>query len=366
MIQIQHFTWLTMIFLGLILLSLQTLALAATNCEKDKPIIIAVIDTGIDLDHPDLRNWIWTNPGESGVDAFGNDKATNGIDDDDNGFVDDLHGWNFIKNNADIRDHHGHGTHVSGLITKYWPDVLSRGPCPRLQLMVLKYFDQQFLMNDTLESSIKSFRYAIQNGAKILNFSGGGAKKSKAEEEIIRLAEQKGILLVAAAGNEGSNTDQYHFYPANYPLSNIFSVAALNKENQLLHSSNYGINTVKFAAEGENLKSSLPGGLHGVMTGTSQATALTTGIAALIQMKNPWLNSPEKLIQRLVQAGKKNSSLEFKTENMKQLNIVKSLRSRDRHISSFDQSVQNANFFSEDLFLDNHYTASALKISDGI
>lgn len=361
----QQLSWLMMIILCLTLLSLQTLALP-TDCKNEKTIVVAMIDTGVDVNHPDLKNWIWTNPGESGIDANGNDKATNGIDDDDNGFVDDLHGWNFVSNNPDISDHHGHGTHVSGLVTQYWPRALSQGPCPRLQVMILKYFDQQFLTNDTLESSIRSFRYAIENGAKIINFSGGGAKKSKTEEEIVRLAEQKQILLVAAAGNDGHDTDQLHFYPANYLFTNVLSVAALNSKNRLLSSSNFGMKTIKLAAEGENLRSALPGSLQGSMTGTSQATAVTTGLAALVYFKNPWLDTPEKIIKTLVGNGKKNNFLEFKTGNMKQLNIVKTLRSQDRHISSFGQQIKNAIFFSEDLFLDNQLSISAAKNSDGI
>ena len=359
----QQMLWLLTILLCAFLFGLQSVA---QSCDSTNALLVAVVDTGADLSHKDLKDWIWTNPGESGIDSSGNDKASNHIDDDDNGFVDDLHGWNFVQNNSDVMDHHGHGTHVSGLISKHWPPSLAKKSCPVIQLMVIKYFDQRFTENDTLDSSIKSFRYAINNGAKIINFSGGGAKKFKIEENAIRLALQKEILLVAAAGNEGANSDKFKFYPAGYMLPNILSVSALDKGNRLLSSSNYGLKTVKLATVGENLNSSLPGGIYGPMTGTSQATAVTTGIAALILHKNPWLDTPQKIIERLVRTAKKNPSLALKIGNLTQLNILKSLRSADRHTSAFGKKIENAIFIPERMFLDNNFTADTAKIPNGI
>lgn len=109
----------------------------AWQTEKgSKDIIVAVIDTGCDVHHPDLQNNIWTNPGETGLDENGNNKATNGIDDDGNGLVDDFQGWNFVNNSPDVMDEHGHGTHIAGVISG------KTGVAPGVSLMILKYFDE--------------------------------------------------------------------------------------------------------------------------------------------------------------------------------------------------------------------------------
>jgi subtilisin family serine protease len=252
-----------------------------------KEIIVAVIDTGIDVNHPDIKNNLWKNPGETGKDANGKDKATNGIDDDGNGFVDDVHGWNFVKNDHNLEDNHGHGTHIAGIVGAEGGNGLGiSGVAPKVSLMILKYYDPKSKFNDNLGNTIKSIRYANKMGAKIINYSGGGLEFSRAEFEAIQESREKGILFVAAAGNEKSNSDIHRYYPADYPLDNIISVTAINPSANVLDSSNYGTESVHIAAPGENIFSLLPGGKYGHMTGTSQATAFVSGVAALVFSNN--------------------------------------------------------------------------------
>lgn len=250
-------------------------------------VIVAVIDTGIDIFHEDITNNLWVNKGESGLDSQGRDKSRNKIDDDRNGFIDDVHGWNFVSGNSDLKDNHGHGTHVSGILgAEGGNGVGLSGVVPQVKIMTLKYYDPTSKNNNNLLNTIKSIRYATKMGAQIVNYSGGGMEFSKQEYEAIKAAKRRGILFVAAAGNEKSNSDKYNYYPANYELDNIISVTAINTSTDVLKSSNWGVNTVHLAAPGSQIRSTLPNNRYGVMTGTSQATAFVTGVAALLLSLN--------------------------------------------------------------------------------
>ena len=255
--------------------------------QGDRRVVVAVIDTGADVNHPDLAENIWHNPGETGKDANGNDKATNGIDDDNNGYIDDVYGWDFVNNKAEVVDNHGHGTHIAGIIGAVGGNGIGiSGVCPKVSLMILKYFDPKSKGNDNLKNTVRAIRYAVDMGANIINYSGGGTDPNDDEFEAIKYAEDKGVLVVAAAGNEHSNSDVSHYYPADYNLSNIISVTAIDTFAKVLRSSNYGTKTVHIAAPGEGIYSTLPGGNYGLMTGTSQATAFVSGVAALILSHN--------------------------------------------------------------------------------
>ena len=252
-----------------------------------KNIVVAVIDTGADIHHEDLKGNFWKNPGETGLDKNGKSKKTNGLDDDGNGYIDDVNGWNFVANNSDLKDNDGHGTHISGIISARVDNKKGVvGIAPNVPVMVLKYYDPKFSGSyDPLESSLKAIEYAINNGANIINYSGGGNGFSARELRVLKKAERKGILVVTAAGNGSSNADDYPFYPASYRLSNIVSVASVDKKGSLLQSSNYGVSTVDIAAPGDEIYSTFPGNKYGYKTGTSQATAFVTGAAALIMSK---------------------------------------------------------------------------------
>lgn len=348
--------WLVVILFILTLYSLESLS-QDSDCNKKSPLVVAIIDTGADLNHESIKPWLWKNPGESGLDKYGNNKETNGIDDDDNGFVDDFHGWNFVSNSSDLSDHHGHGSHIAGLITRDWHSYVSTKSCPEIQIMILKYYDQRFPQSDTLENSTMAMQYAIRNKVKIINFSGGGNKKSKREEMVLLEALKNNILITAAAGNDSSDSDLYKFYPSSYNLPNILSVAALNTKNMILPSSNYGIKSVKIAASGENILSSLPNNSFGLMSGTSQATAITAGIAALVLHKKPWLENPVTLISELCNTGTLNLSLKNKTKNSMQINLNKSLHSNGYHVSATGRKIQNTQILTEKNFLDQDITS---------
>lgn len=269
----------------------------------DQGIRVAIIDTGADIHHPDLAENIWVNPGESGLDTFGNDKATNGIDDDGNGYVDDVHGWDFVKNSPVVVDNHGHGTHIAGIVGAVGGNNVGiSGVCPKVSLMILKYYDPTARGNDNLKNTVRAIQYAIDKKAHIINYSGGGTEPNDDEMRAIKMASEvrdfaagikDGILFVAAAGNERSNSDLAPYYPADYKLRNIISVTAIDSYAKVLKSSNFGQKSVDLAAPGEGIYSTLPEGKYGVMTGTSQATAFVTGVAALILSHNKTLTAEQ-------------------------------------------------------------------------
>ena len=293
--------------------------------EDMPPLVVAVVDTGIYTKHPCLKNQLWKNEKEI---------PNNGIDDDKNGFIDDIHGWNFVENNNKIEDNHGHGTHISGIIAAQGPPHCNiLGVAPHVKIMTLKYFEEGANSHKNIVNTIKSIEYAVNNGADIINYSGGGPGANQDEKAIIAQAADKGIIFVAALGNEGSKIGgKTKYYPASYKLSNIVFVQSHNEKEERVESSNYVENQALQpkrvqTAPGENIISTLPppeylqGKLkqafyrtiafsrpikrnnYGYMTGTSQATAVATGVIALAKTKLPtW--TMEKIIQQITQGHK--------------------------------------------------------------
>jgi len=307
-----------------------------------RDIVVAIIDTGIDVRHPDLTNNLWVNPGETGADVRGNNKATNGVDDDGNGFVDDVHGWNFVNNSNDLKDNHGHGTHIAGIVGAEGGNGIGiSGISPRVSLMVLKYYDPKAPGVNNLSNTVKAIKYAIQMNANIINYSGGGTEPNMEERAAVELANQKGILFVAAAGNERSNSDIKGYYPADYDLPNIISVTAIDRSKSVLPTSNYGERSVHIAAPGNDILSTLPGGKYGPMTGTSQATAFASGVAALIMANNQELKRPDRIIKYLTQTGDTSEQLAGKTRYRKILNSYKALAIQDRDLSVTGVRAEN-------------------------
>lgn len=297
-----------------------------------KDIIVAVIDTGIDPQHEDLKENLWTNPKEI---------PNNGIDDDRNGFIDDVHGWNFVSNNNKLDDNHGHGTHIAGIIGAVGGNNKGIiGISPNVSLMVLKYYDPKVPNTDNLKNTINAIKYAIAMGAKIINYSGGGTEFSQDEKNAIAEAEKKGILFVAAAGNERSNSDEKHFYPADYGLSNIISVTAIDPSTQVLSTSNYGEKTVDIAAPGQNIISTLPDNTYGYLTGTSQATAFVSGAAVLIMAHHRDFN-PLEVKKYILATGDATMNLASKTKSMKQLNLYKALTILDQGVAINGKKAAN-------------------------
>lgn len=233
--------------------------------EGSRDIVVAVIDTGIDPSHPDIKNNLW------------HDKNT--------GF----YGWDFVSNKPNPLDDHSHGTHVAGILGAAMNTKAGvSGVAHRVSIMAVKYYSDRNSGSENLKNSIKALNWAIDHGAKIINYSGGGPEFSADEYSALKRARDKGVLLVAAAGNERQNTDlaENYYYPCAYKLDNIICVAAINIRNEMLPSSNWGRLRVDVAAPGENILSTVPGGKYAYMSGTSQATAFVTGLSALLLSKN--------------------------------------------------------------------------------
>lgn len=326
--------------------------------EGSRDVIVAVIDTGMDINHTDLKNNLWTNAGETGIDDKGRDKATNGVDDDKNGFVDDVHGWNFVSNTGKLDDNHGHGTHIAGIIGAEGGNNFGiTGIASKVSLMVIKYYDPKFQTNN-LENTIKAINYATKMKAHIINYSGGGTEYSQQEFEAIRKARSEGILFVAAAGNERSNSDKQKYYPANYELDNIISVTAIDPKLQVLSSSNYGVHTVHVAAPGEEIYSTWPGNTFGTLTGTSQATAFASGLAVLLKANNPEFNYLA-IKSHILKTGDEYPWLRSKTGTSKKLNIYKALTTLDQGVSASGAIAANTTGFKDNAFASDPQLAAS-------
>lgn len=270
---------------------------------KYTPILVAIVDTGADLDHSLIQPYLWSNPGETGLDSQGREKSSNGIDDDANGFIDDVHGWNFIDQNKNLEDQHGHGTHVAGIIASHF---VSPNP---LRLMILKYYDKKSQASQTLRASNQALDYALKMGARIVNYSGGGDSPNTFERQLFQQAFLKKVLVIAASGNDGRSTDQKGFFPASYGFPNILSVASLDERGKILNSSNRGVQSVDLGALGDQVISSLPHQKYGQLTGTSQATAQVTAVTASIMGYNPKLLIDE-VKSRLFQTAQYNPQIQ--------------------------------------------------------
>jgi subtilisin family serine protease len=331
----------------------QTQAVGAWRIQEGhKDVTVAVIDTGMDTRHPDLKDSLWINPGESGLDAKGRDKTRNGIDDDGNGFTDDIHGWNFAGHNKDVSDRHGHGTHIAGIIASSGIESPeTRGIAPGVRLMIIKYYNPEASDLANLQNSVRAIQYAVKMKANIINYSGGGVIPNLNELAAIREAANAGILFVAAAGNEQSNSDVQRYYPADYNLTNIMSVTAVDPKRRVLASSNYGVRSVDLAAPGENIRSTLPGGKYGDMTGTSQATAFASGAAALLLSARPDLKTPEQLIAHLVKTGDADRFLNGKTKYGMRLNVYRALAVQDGGLDASGIPAINAARLDPNQFL---------------
>ncbi|OQW92586.1 MAG: hypothetical protein BWK78_01255 [Thiotrichaceae bacterium IS1] len=242
-------------------------------------ILIAVIDSGIDYNHPDLAANMWTNPGEI---------PGNGIDDDGNGYIDDVYGFDFANGDGDPADDYFHGTHCAGTIAAVGNNGTGMvGVNWTAKLMALKFLDKSGF-GDTAHA-ISAIHYAVQKGAKILSNSWGGSGEKALKDAIRQAQEEKGVLFVAAAGNSTANTDMFPHYPSSYDLDNIISVAAIDRNNALGTFSNYGPISVDLAAPGVDIYSTVPVSLGSYVSqeGTSMATPHVTGVAALVWAANP-------------------------------------------------------------------------------
>lgn len=252
-------------------------------------VVVAVIDSGVDYTHPDLAANVWTNPREI---------AGDGIDNDANGFVDDVRGWDFANADADPMDDEGHGTHVSGTIGAVGDNAIGvTGVNWQVSIMGLKFLDAKG--NGYTSDAVAAVTYATRMrrdfGVNVvaINASWGGETRSTALADAIAAAGRAGILFVTAAGNESANNDRVATYPANQADDTVIAVAATNRSNRLAAFSNYGSTTVDLAAPGAAILSTVPGGGYATFSGTSMATPYVTGTVALMAAANPRATAAE-------------------------------------------------------------------------
>lgn len=266
-----------------------------------KNIIVGIIDTGIDYNHEDLSYNIYRNPKEI---------PNNNIDDDKNGFIDDVVGWDFVHNDSLPYDDHRHGTHVAGIIGAVGNNGIGiSGINQEVTLLSVKAFDAQG--NGEVATAIKAIEFAILQGAKVLNNSWGDYGFSQALVDVVGQAE-KTVTVVCAAGNETNNNDKTAVFPASIQKENVISVAASTSNDQLAMFSNYGEKTVHLAAPGEYIFSTVPDNKYEYLDGTSMASPFVAGASALILSKYPDLK-PKEIKERLMSLVVAQDSFDKKT-----------------------------------------------------
>lgn len=242
---------------------------------KESPdVIVAVIDTGVDYNHEDLKENMWVNAHE--------ETGEPDFDDDGNGYKDDVYGYDFYNKDGDPIDGHSHGTHCAGTIGAVGNNGIGvPGVAWDVRIMAVQIF------SGTGESAgaaqiAKAIDYAVDNGANILSNSWGGGAANENIRRAITRAETKGALFVAAAGNDGGNNDQYPHYPSSYSNDSIVGVLWIDKDETLSAFSNYGKLSVDLGAPGGGIYSTIPAGGYAYKSGTSMATPHVSGAAALV------------------------------------------------------------------------------------
>jgi alpha-tubulin suppressor-like RCC1 family protein/subtilisin family serine protease len=305
-------------------------------------VTVAVIDTGIDIAHEDLAENIWVNAGEI---------PNNSIDDDGNGKVDDVNGWNFSDNNNVVFDtsnveNENHGTHIAGIIAAEKENGKGiAGVAPSSKVMPLKVFKNGKAYTSDI---INAIQYAESMGVKIVNCSWGSIDDNTALEEAI---QNSNMLFVCATGNSSVNIDSNPVYPAAFDCNNIITVASVNQYGSLSSFSNYGESSVDVAAPGEEIQSTLTGGTYGKKNGTSGATAFVSGEAALL-LSNSTSMSAIELIGRIVRCSDHLSSLSGKVNGSAKINCLNASNDigSDNVIQvSDDVSVQNNSQMTQDV-----------------
>lgn len=284
--------------------------LAWDKCTGSDEIVVGVIDTGIDYTHPDLIDNIWTNPGEIPGD---------GIDNDNNGYIDDIYGWDFCYKDNDPMDDNGHGTHCAGTIAGIGNNGTGVvGVSWNTKVAALKFLDP--FGRGFISDAIEAINYANAMGFNLTSNSWGGGGYNQALYDAIN----GGGLFVAAAGNEELNNDANPHYPSSYNLDNIIAVAATDRYDKLADFSNYGQTSVDLAAPGVSIYSTLPGGGYGYMNGTSMATPHVSGAAALLLSANSSL-TPVQLKDIILSTVDPVSDLDGMVATGGRLNVAKAL-----------------------------------------
>ena len=258
--------------------SIDSLGVFELKPQATDPILVGVVDTGIDTTHPALQSRIWMNTQEI---------SSNGRDDDGNGYIDDIQGWNFADGTNDAFDDNGHGTHVAGIISGV--STFAVDTTSDFKLVPLKFLDADG--TGTTLGAISAISYGLQIGVKVFNNSWGGGGFSMALHDVMTQAYEKGVLMVVAAGNESQDLEISPTYPASFEHPNLLSIAASTSLGSLAWFSNFGKKSVDVAAPGVSIYSSMPNGMYGYMSGTSMATPYVSRVAMLMMDQNRGISS---------------------------------------------------------------------------
>lgn len=303
--------------------------------KKSGKTLVAVIDTGIDITHPDLKNFIYNNP---------NEIPNNGIDEDGNGYVDDVNGWNFVDDSrvvyeASLGLDQAHGTHISGIIAGLSDaDEVQNN---NVEILPLKVFH-----NGTAYTSdiIAAIEYAQQMGVTIVNCSFGSTYDNPALKEAMNNSD---MLFICSSGNARTDLEETPVYPASFDLDNVLSVTSANRDGGLSYFSNYSSALVDVAALGRDVNSTLPNGEYGRQSGTSMSTAIVSGIAAAVQntdqmagsieLKQRLLNTADKLsnLQETIVEGRRINSVDA-ISNISKSNVIQNQAENDFDINGYD------------------------------
>lgn len=282
--------------------------------ESAEDIVVAILDSGVSINHPDLKENIWVNKGEI---------PNNGLDDDKNGYIDDLHGWDFVNDKSLIRDLDGHGTAVAGVVGAVGNNNIGvTGIARKVKLMVLKVNENNKSKTEYLVTAIQ---YAINNEAFILNFSHTW-RNDRAYRKVIQEANKADVLMVTGAGGHpeklGRNIDHRAVYPASYSVSHLIVVAGTNAFDAPMKSSHYGVRTVDLYAPAWRIMTTtiFPKDSYAAWSGNSFSAPIVSGAAALIKSCDPDLSALE-IKNILIQNVDKISSLEDKCVSGGRINI---------------------------------------------
>jgi thermitase len=266
-------------------------------------IVIGIIDTGIDINNPELADNIWVNEKEL--------NGKTGVDDDGNGYIDDIHGYNFAEDKPEGLDNNGHGSHCAGTIGGTGNNGAGIvGVNWKIKMVPIKFLDASG--GGTLVNAVKAVDYATKLGVNLTSNSWSGGNFTQALKDAIERAQAAGQLFVAAAGNTAANNDVNPGFPASYDLDNILSVAAVNNRGEMATFSCWGQKSVDIAAPGVNVLSTVLKGALQLYSGTSMAAPHVAGVAALVLSNEPKLSYLE-LKERLMNTSKKYAGLKLKT-----------------------------------------------------
>ena len=288
----------------------------ATTTGSDK-VVVAVLDSGVDYTHEDLASNMWVRP--AGMAPYRDAEL---------GIVDDLNGFNAVDNASDPMDENGHGTHCAGIIGAEGENNLGiAGVNWKVQIMPLKFMNAGGF--GTTKDAIEAINYVIERkkagvNVRIISASWGSTQRSRALEEVIRKAYENDILFVAAAGNASVNNDRSPHYPSSYNVPNVISVAALDRHDALASFSNYGAKSVAVAAPGVDILSTWLGNAYEEKSGTSMATPVVAGVAALVLSEHPRM-SVDDLKKKVLASTDPIVALKGKTVTGGRINAAKAL-----------------------------------------